>query len=83
MHDTLAPLKNRIQSEDTATSLLTLQKGQLWELKDSSLQINLVGKTLVHYKQFKGKLPKGTPVSITAIKVLEKYLEKNKAVLVK
>jgi len=54
----------------------------MWELKDSNLQIDLVGKRLVHYKHFKGKT-KRAPISITGIAVLEKYLEENDAVLAK
>jgi hypothetical protein len=52
----------------------------MWELKDSNLQIDLVGKRLVHYKHFKGKT-KRAPISIVAIRVLEKYLQENDAVL--
>ena len=65
-------------------SRLTLQPfltGQIWELKDSNLQIALVGKTLVHYKHYKGKT-KRAPISLAGKKVLEKYLQKNKAILV-
>lgn len=58
-----------------------LQSGQVWELKDSNLQIDLVGKMLVHYKHYKGKV-KRAPISITGIKVLEEYLKENKAILV-
>jgi len=58
-----------------------LQSGQVWELADSNLQIGLVGKTLVHYKHYKGKT-KRAPISLAAKYVLEKYLKENKAILV-
>ena len=57
------------------------QVGQVWELKDSSVQIGLVGKMLVHYKQFKGKKPIRVPTSLAGIGQLEKYLRQNKAIL--
>ena len=58
------------------------QSGQVWELADSSLHIGLVGKTLVHYKHYKGKT-KRAPISLAGIKVLEKFLKANKATLVR
>jgi hypothetical protein len=57
------------------------QTGQVWELSDSNLHIGTVGKTLVHYKHYKGGL-KRAPISLAAKTVLEKYLKQNKAVLV-
>jgi hypothetical protein len=57
------------------------QSGQIWEVADSNLQIGLVGKTLVHYKHYKGKT-KRAPVSLAAKTVLEKYLLDNNAILV-
>ena len=48
---------------------------------DSNLQIDLVGKTLIHYKHYKGQT-KRAPVSLAGKAVLEKFLKKNKAVLV-
>lgn len=58
-----------------------LRSGQVWELQDSNLLIGLIGKTLVHYKHYKGKT-KRAPISLTGIKVLEEYLKENKAILV-
>ena len=58
-----------------------LRSGQVWELQDSNLLIGLIGKTLVHYKHYKGKT-KRAPISLTGIKVLETYLKENKAILV-
>jgi len=56
------------------------QSGQIWELADSNLHIGTVGKTLVHYKHFKGGL-KRAPISLAAKTTLQKYLKQNKAVL--
>ena len=58
------------------------QSGQIWRMAESNLQIGLVGKTLVHYKHYKGEL-KRVPVSLTGKDALAKYLKTNKAVLVK
>jgi hypothetical protein len=57
------------------------ENGQVFELAESNLQISLVGKTLVHYKHFKGKT-KRAPVSLASKGVLEKYLIENNAILV-
>ena len=57
------------------------QSGQIWRLEDSNLQIGLVGKTLVHYKHYKGNT-KRAPISLAGKKVLEKYLKDKKAILV-
>ena len=61
--------------------LKPLQSGQIWQMEASNLQIELVGKTLVHYKLHKGTT-KRTPISLSGKKVLEQYLKQNKAVLV-
>jgi len=50
-------------------------------MADSNLQVELVGRLLVHYKLGKADA-KRTPTSISARSAVEKYLTKNKAVLV-
>jgi len=50
-------------------------------MEDSDLHIDLVGKHLVHYKLVKREA-KRTPMSLSNIKTVEKYLKTNKAVLV-
>ena len=50
-------------------------------MEDSRLLIDLVGKHLVHYKLIKHEA-KRTPMSLSNIKTVEKYLKDNKAVLV-
>jgi hypothetical protein len=57
------------------------EKGQIWNLKGSHLQIVLVGKTLVHYKQYKGQM-KGVRISLSDKESLEKFLAQEKARLV-
>ena len=57
-----------------------LQNGQIWQMQDSNLHIELVGKRLVHYKFYKGQT-KRAPISLSGIGVLEKYLKQRKAVL--
>jgi len=50
-------------------------------MADSNLQVEQVGKVLVHYKLVKPHA-KRTATSLAGIKVVEKYLTKNKAILV-
>ena len=67
--------------QELRTPLKPLQSGQIWQMEASNLQIELVGKTLVHYKLHKGTT-KRTPISLSGKKVFEQYLKQNKAVLV-
>ena len=60
--------------------LKLLETGQVWRMKDSHLDINLVGRHLVHYRLIKQEA-KRTPMSLSSIKDVEKYLKANKAVL--
>ncbi|MEO7297812.1 MAG: hypothetical protein ABI042_04470, partial [Verrucomicrobiota bacterium] len=57
-----------------------LQTGQVWELEGSNVHIGLIGKTLVHYKHFKGDT-KRAPISLSGKTTLEKYLKEHKATL--
>jgi len=66
--------KNRIPLKPLVT-------GQVWRMEGSHLHIDLVGKHLVHYKLVKHEA-KRTPMSLSNIKTVEKYLKDNKAVLV-
>lgn len=58
-----------------------VQTGQVWRMNDTTCQIGLVGKRLVHYKIFKGK-PTRVPATLANKEVLEKHLKAKKAVLV-
>ena len=42
------------------SSALVLATGQIWEMPNSSLRIGLIGKTLVHYKHYKGTCPRAS-----------------------
>ena len=61
--------------------LKLLETGQVWRMKGSHLDINLVGRHLVHYRLIKQEA-KRTPMSLSSIKDVVKYLKDNKAVLV-
>ena len=50
-------------------------------MEDSNVRIGLIGKTLVHYKHFKGTTLRA-PVSLAAKTTLEEFLIEKKAVLV-
>lgn len=50
-------------------------------MENSNLHIGLIGKTLVHYKHYKGGFQRA-PLSLAGKVVLEKYLMENEAVLV-
>jgi hypothetical protein len=57
------------------------QSGQVWKLADSSLEIVLVGRMLVHYKHYKIKKQR-LSTSLISREKLEKYLNDNQAILV-
>ena len=57
-----------------------LEAGQLWCMAEANLQVGMVGKLLVHYKLGKPNAIR-TANSCNSIKVIEKYLKTNKAVL--
>jgi hypothetical protein len=50
-------------------------------MEDSSLQIELVGKRLVHYKLYKGTV-KRVPISLSGKEAVVEYLKENRATLV-
>ena len=58
-----------------------LENGQKWRMKDANLHVEVVGKMLVHYKLFKGDA-KRAPTSLSGKEVVERYLERNNAILV-
>ncbi len=63
------------------TPTIAFETGQVWEMADSNLRIGLIGKTLVHYKHYKGTAPRAS-VSLANKGVLQEFLIKHKAVLV-
>ena len=59
-----------------------LESGQDWNMPELRMKVDLVGKLLVHYKLAKHDAVR-IPNSIGSITTIEKFLKKNKAVLVK
>jgi hypothetical protein len=57
-----------------------LAAGQLWRMAEANLQVDMVGRLLVHYKLGK---PNALRIrrSCNSIKSIEKYLKANHAVL--
>ncbi len=49
-------------------------------MDDATLEVELLGKFLVHYKLFRGNA-KRARVSLAGIEVVQNYLKKNNAVL--
>jgi len=70
-----------LMNQKSRIPLKLLATGQVWRMKGSHLDIDLVGKYLVHYKLIKQEV-KRTPMSLSSIKAVAKYLKDNKAVLV-
>lgn len=62
--------------------LQPLEAGQVWRMPEMNLQVAMVGRLLVHYKLAKPNAVR-IPNSCSGIAAVEKYLKKNKAVLVK
>ena len=61
--------------------LQPLETGQTWRMAELNLRVGLVGKLLVHYKLAKPDAVRSSN-SVSPIASVEKYLKKNKAVLV-
>jgi hypothetical protein len=59
-----------------------LEAGQVWRMAELNMRVELVGKLLVHYKLAKPNAVR-IPNSVGGKTTIEKYLKKNKAVLVK
>jgi hypothetical protein len=72
-------MKNKQQK--TRARLQPLQSGQIWQMEGANLEIGLIGKTLVHYKHYKGQM-KRSPVSLLNRTALERFLQDNQAVLI-
>ena len=62
--------------------LQPLETGQVWRMAELNLQVGMVGKLLVHYKLAKPDAVR-IPNSVSAKATVEKFLKKNKAVLLR
>jgi hypothetical protein len=67
--------------DEIVISLKPFECGQVWKLADSSIQIGLVGKLLVHYKHYRDQKPRA-PTCLTSKRKLEKFLREHGATLV-
>ena len=59
-----------------------LEEGQVWRMAEANLQVGMIGKLLVHYKLAKPNAVR-IPNSVGGKTTIEKFLKKNKAVLVR
>jgi hypothetical protein len=64
------------------TPLQPLETGQVWRVAGLNFNVGLIGKWLVHYKLSKPNAVR-IPNSVGGRTTIEKYLKKNKAVLIK
>jgi hypothetical protein len=62
--------------------LKPLESGQVWRVAGLNLQVGMVGPLLVHYKLAKPDAVR-IPNLVNGKATIEKYLKKNKAVLVR
>ena len=76
----LSAMEKRV-SASTRRTVAPFQKGQVWRVGDFHLVVTAVGKTLVHYKQYKVN-PKMQPTRLSSTDDLQKRLLSSKAVLV-
>lgn len=72
---------SRLAKPAARKKLEPLATGQVWRMPGLNLQVGLVGKLLVHYKL---AAPDAVRIanSVSGRATVEKYLKKNKAVLV-
>src|ERR1700744_1503377 len=77
-----APVKPIRTTPRPARPVFTpLAAGQVWQLGEANLKVEMVGKLLLHYKLAKPNAVR-TPTSIAGISTLVKYMKKNKAALI-
>jgi len=69
-------LKNRLAA-------IQLEKGQVWKLEDSHIEIVAMGKSLTHPRRLAHLKQKGVPVKLERIQTVENYLKTHGATLIK
>jgi hypothetical protein len=62
-------------------ALQPLEAGQVWRVAQFNLRVSMVGKLLVHYKLAKPDAIR-MPNLVNSKSIIEKYLKKNKAILI-
>lgn len=60
-----------------------LEKGQVWKVDDSEIEIIEMGKHLTRYKLFPKVHPTRVPVRLESIRIVQNYLNEHGAKLVK
>lgn len=65
---------------NNSVPLPTFECGQVWQMIDSSLRIELVGKRLVHYKHYNLRIKRPT-VLLANKAALVSFLQKHRAIL--
>ena len=58
-----------------------LKTGQSWKTEGGRLEITTLGKTLVHFRIFKGGFKRSTATTLLNYEAFQAYLKRNKAVL--
>ena len=59
-----------------------LKSGQQWKTAGGRLEITTLGKTLVHFRIFKGEFKRSTASGLLNQDAFQAYLKRNKAQLV-
>jgi hypothetical protein len=72
-------MKNKTQSSPTVAA--PFEGGQVWQLEHSHVQIELVGRTLVHYRHYTG-MAKRPPILLSSKLALEKFLKRQRATVI-
>jgi hypothetical protein len=70
----------KTNTRKTKMAFPPFESGQIWQMGETLLKIGLVGKRLVHYKQFKSAA-NASPVYLSGKEDLEKLLQHHRAVL--
>jgi len=73
-------MRNRVRAAAAPTTIGPFQKGQVWRIGDLHLAVISVGKSLVHYRQYKTQ-PRGAQTTLCSKPDLQKYLRDTRAIL--
>ena len=67
-------------TQASSAPLPPFETGQVWQMDESTLQIGLIGKTLVHFKHYRAQA-KRAPVSLLNKQALARFLKGQRAIL--